>query len=374
MMELASTEFDLIQYLPSSGEGVRAFLSTIWGQLVVSLVVFFIFLFIRKVFIRYVFRTILNLTRRIETDLDRKILDAMEVPLRSFIVFLGLYISLSILPLPDYYEFLLLRLFRASIIVVIAWAFYNLASTYLFDELSKKLGISLDQILIPFLTKVFRFIIIALAISVIAQEWGYDISGFIAGLGLGGLAVAFAAKDAIANIFGGVIIITEKPFTIGDWIMTPSVEGTVEDITFRSTKVRTFADSLVTAPNSTLANEPITNWTKMGRRRIVFHLGVTYTTPKEKLETCVRRINEMLTNHPEVHKRTVFARFDSYGESSLNIFIYFFTVTTVWGEYLRVKEDTNFKIMEILQEEGVQVAFPSRSVYFETPLPQGGEE
>jgi len=373
-MELASTEFDLIQYLPSSGEGVRAFLSTIWGQLVVSLVVFFIFLFIRKVFIRYVFRTILNLTRRIETDLDRKILDAMEVPLRSFIVFLGLYISLSILPLPDYYEFLLLRLFRASIIVVIAWAFYNLASTYLFDELSKKLGISLDQILIPFLTKVFRFIIIALAISVIAQEWGYDISGFIAGLGLGGLAVAFAAKDAIANIFGGVIIITEKPFTIGDWIMTPSVEGTVEDITFRSTKVRTFADSLVTAPNSTLANEPITNWTKMGRRRIVFHLGVTYTTPKEKLETCVRRINEMLTNHPEVHKRTVFARFDSYGESSLNIFIYFFTVTTVWGEYLRVKEDTNFKIMEILQEEGVQVAFPSRSVYFETPLPQGGEE
>lgn len=242
------------------------------------------------------------------------------------------------------------------------------------DAVSKKLNWDIDRILIPFLSKSIRFVVVAIAISVVAQEWGYEIGGLVAGLGLGGLAFALAARDAVANIFGGIVIITEKPFSIGDWIETPSVEGTVEDITFRSTRVRTFAQALVTMPNSTLANEPITNWTRMGKRRITFHLGVTYSTPRHKLETSVRRIRNMLEQHPEIDQETLFVHFDKFAGSSLDIFLYFFTKTTDWGKWLEVKEDCNLKIMEILEEEGVSIAFPSTSVYFETPLEQKQDE
>ena len=103
----------------------------------------------------------------------------------------------------------------------------------------------------------------------VAQEWDYRIDGFIAGLGLGGLAFSLAAKDTLSNVFGGLVVILDKPFSIGDWIKTPSVEGTVEDISFRSTKVRTFAQALVTVPNATLANEPVTNWTRMGKEGLL---------------------------------------------------------------------------------------------------------
>ena len=205
-------------------------------------------------------------------------------------------------------------------------------------------------------------IIIVLA-RVIAEEWGYNVSGFIAGLGLGG-ATSLAAKD-ISNIFGGVVIIMDKPFSIGERISSPSVDGVVEDISFRSTKVRTLTDALVTVPNSTLANEPVTNWARMEKRRVSFSLGIKNDTPAEKLKICLEKIRAMLEDHPAVHKDTIFAVFDQFNEGRLEIFIYFFTITPNWGEFLKIKEDVNFKIMAVLEEEGVSLAFPGRSVYLQ---------
>ncbi len=339
-----------------------------WKEPVVAVVIFLVFLLIRKIFVKYVFGIILKLSNRTKNELDDRLLVCFEHPLRTFIVVLGIYAALAYLPLTDYQHMILLKFFRASIIVLLAWGFYNMTGTSFFQEIIQKMNFDIDKILIPFLTKVLRFIIVALAISIIAQEWGYNVSGFVAGLGLGGLAIALAAQDALGNIFGGIAIITEKPFSIGDWIHTPSVEGTVEDITFRSTRVRTFAQALVTVPNSTLANEPITNWTRMGKRRINFHLRVTYTTPVEKLKRCIEQIREMLYSHPDIHKEMIFVNFDEFSDRGPGLFLYFFTVTTVWREYLKVKEDVNFKIMEILEKEGVSVAFPSRSIYMETPV------
>ena len=109
------------------------------------------------------------------------------------------------------------------------------------QELTKRLD--LDRSILDFLAKLFRVLIVALAVIIIAQEWDYDVNGFLAGLGLGGLAIALAAKDAAANIFGGIVIVLDKPFSVGDWIHTPTVEGTVEEISFRSTKIRTFAQA-----------------------------------------------------------------------------------------------------------------------------------
>ncbi|MEW5920016.1 MAG: mechanosensitive ion channel family protein [Bacillota bacterium] len=342
-----------------------------WREIAAAVFVFVFFLLLRRFFTRYIFKVILKLTRKYGSELDAGFLAVFEAPLRTLFVVLGVYFALMILPLTPLQNMLVLRFLRASYIILIAWALYSLAGILLFEEITKKLGLEIDRILIPFFSKLVKFVIIALALSIIAQEWGYEISGLIAGLGLGGLAVALAAKDALSNIFGGVVIITDKPFTIGDWIATPSVEGTVEDITFRSTKIRGFAHALITVPNAKLADEPITNWTRMGKRRVSFHLGVSYTTPVAKLKKCVQQIRELLENHPGVHKETIFVRFDRFGESSLDIFIYFFTITTKWGEFLEIKEEINFKTMEILQEEGVTIALPSRSLYLEPPLQMG---
>lgn len=281
-------------------------------------------------------------------------------------VVLGLYLILMVLPLNPAYTNFVLKVFRSCIVVLVAWALYVMVESFVAESFKARFGV--NNILVPFVYKAARFIIVVLALMIVAVEWGYDVNGLITGLGLGGLAIALAAKDALSNIFGGIIILLDKPFTIGDWISTPSVEGTVEDITFRSTKIRTFAQALVTVPNATLANEPITNWSRMGKRRITFHLGVTYSTPRYKLEKCIKDIRQMLEKHPEVHKETIFVYFEKFGESSLDIFLYFFTKTTKWQEYLTVREDINFKIMEILEREGVTVAFPSRSIYLENTV------
>lgn len=338
-----------------------------WEKIGIAIGIYILFHIFRKLFTKYVFRVLLRIAKKSPTDILTSIFLAFETPLRLFFVGIGLYISLMYLPLKQTTNDLILNIFRSYIIFLIGLGLFNLSgsSSILFHKIGEKLDIEIDEILIPFLSKLVRVIVITLLVGIIASEWDYDVNGFIAGLGLGGLAFALAAKDAIANLFGGVIIITEKPFSIGDWIKTPSVEGTVEDISFRSTKIRTFAQALVTVPNSTLSNEAITNWTKMGKRRVSFHLGVTYTTPKKTLEKCVKRIEEILRNHPEVDDDLIFVRFDGFNNSSLDIFLYFFTKTIVWGEYLSIKEDVNFKIMEILEQEGVSVAFPSRSIYIE---------
>ncbi len=340
--------------------------NSIWIQLAIAAAIVLLALLVKNIVTRIIFGIVLSLTSKTKTDIDRSVVMSFEGPMRWLIVTIGIYLALNYLSPPPEIMSVVSNLFRSAIIIYITWGFYNLVGSSVLTELIEKLEV--DQSIIDFTATVLRFIIIALSVTVIAQEWDYDVSGFIAGLGLGGLAFALAAKDTAANVFGGIVIILDKPFAVGDWILTPSVEGTVEVMNFRTTKVRTFANALVTVPNSVLVNEAVTNWTRMEKRRVSFHLGVTYTTPRVKLQACVNRIKELLENHPEVHQDLIMVRFDQFNDSSLDIFIYFFTRTKVWTEFLAVKEEINFKIMEILEEEGVTVAFPSRSLYFENEL------
>lgn len=343
-----------------------------FSRIAVACGIFLLVFLLRKYLVRRVFLFLLKLTSKTKTNLDNYLVMALERPLRLFFIILGVYLALIYLPLDVEANILLSRLFRSTLVILAALSIYNLVGNQeiFAEEMSNIMNINVDRILIPFFSKILKFVVVVLAISVILQEWDYDINGFIAGLGLGGLAFALAAQQTLSNMFGGIVIITDKPFSIGDWISTPSVEGTVEDINFRSTKIRTFAQALVTVPNAVLSNEAITNWTRMGKRQITFNLRVNYNTPQEKLEKCLAEIKTMLQNHPGVHKETIFVNFHSFEDSWLNIFLYFFTVTTNWGEFLRVKEDVNFKIMSILEKENVSFAFPSTSLYFENNIPE----
>lgn len=331
----------------------------------IAILIFIFFLILRKIFSKYIFKYLLKLSTKTSSNWDDKILRAYEVPLSLLFIVVGFYLSLTYLNLSLATDIFILKTFRSLLVILLMWGIYDLAesSSFISEDLKEKLN--LDNTLIVFFSKVFRFLIIALGIVLVANEWGFAIDGFVAGLGLGGLAFALAAQDALANIVAGIVIIMEKPFSIGDWIDTPSVEGTVEDISFRSTKVRTFAQAMVTVPNSTLAKEAITNWTRMGKRRLTFYLGLTYSTPREKMEICVKKIKTMLEEHPGIHKKQIMVYFEKFNDSSLDIFVYCFTNTTVWTEFLAVREDVNLKIMAIAEEEDVSFAFPSRSIYME---------
>ena len=328
-----------------------------------------LFLLLRKIFSKYIFNFVVRLTHKTKTDLDTVIWIAFQKPMRSLIVVVGFYLALNILPIASQnYHVIVDRVFRSLLVLLVSWGIFNLtsSSSTTMRNLFDKMDFQVDRIVLPLINRISRVIVVILALSMIAEEWGYNMTSLMAGIGLGGLAFALAAKDVIANFFGGLVIVTEKPFTLGDWIQTPTVNGSVEDINFRSTKIRTFDRGLVTLPNSVLVNEAITNWNKMDKRRITFNIGLTYDTPRATLEGCARKIEKMLENHPQIDKETIFVRFDAFGPSSLDIFLYFFTKTTNWAEWLAVKEDCNLKIMEIVEGEGAKFAFPSTSLYVES--------
>ena len=237
-------------------------------------------------------------------------------------------------------------------------------------EVLGRFGIRSEESVSSIISTMLRILIVLLGFVTIAKEWNYDISGFVASLGIGSLAVAFAAKDALANVFGSLIIILDKPFQIGDWIMANGIEGTVEKITFRSTCVRTFPQELVYIPNSLLSNTPITNFTRREKRRIDFVIGLTYDTTHSQMVHIVDEIRKYLDRLDDVYSDTISVNFVGYGDSSLNVRIICYTKTGVHSEYLLILEKINLQLMQIIEDCGVSCAFPSTSVYFANTLQQ----
>jgi MscS family membrane protein len=229
---------------------------------------------------------------------------------------------------------------------------------------------SLDSQLIKLGT---RFVGIVIAIGLLMQgatELGFPAYSVIAGLGVGGLAVALAARDSLANLLGSVLIMFEKPFRVGHRIRVSGNEGTVEDVGFRSTWIRTLDNSLLSIPNNAVVNATVENLTlrKMFRERLV--LQVTYDTPRERLETFARRLQQLIEEHPTTDKTTIRVRFNDFGESSLNILVIFHLVVADGAAELEERETLLLQFIDLAQELGVQFAFPTRTLHVEaTPSP-----
>ncbi len=330
-----------------------------------ALLVFFTFLLLRKLFTIIVLKSLKKFAEKTKTEIDDKILRIFVKPVRFLFIVAGIFFSLSILGLKGEVS---QHIIRSLFIFTLFWILYN--SIHVFEKniyhLTENFGKSVSREIGNFIIKSIKAFVLILGAVAILQEWGINVTAFIASLGLGGLAFALAAKDTAANLFGGLSIIADKALKIGDWVKIGSVEGVVEDIGIRTTKIRSFQKSLITVPNSYIANNPIENFSRRSIRRIKMVIGITYDTPRENLLAIVNDIREMLKNHPNISKdQTLLVFFDEFGDSSLNIFIYCFTNTAVWTEYMSIKEDINLKIMEIVEKYGSSFAFPSRSIYIE---------
>ena len=211
-----------------------------------------------------------------------------------------------------------------------------------------------------------RFVGFVIAIGFLIQgadELGFPAYSVVAGLGVGGLAVALAARDSLANLLGSMLIMFEKPFRVGDTIRVSGSEGTVEDVGFRSTRIRTLDNSLVSIPNNAVVNATIENLAARVMRRQRFFIQVTYDTSREKLEEFAAHIKQILIEHPVTNKRDIRVRFNEFGDSSLNILVYFFLEVRDIATELKEREDILLRIMETAQKLGVEFAFPTRTLH-----------
>lgn len=325
-------------------------------------ILIFVFFQIFRVLLR---KTAYKIVKKTANRFDDDILDAVKRPVDFLFVIIGVYFAKTVLILSVDINVFLDHTIRSAFIIVFFWALVKMLNHLAshIHKITNRFGDKISNDVANFIVKSIRFFIVILGAIAVFQEWGYNVSGFLASLGLVGMALALAAKDTAANLFGSLVIFTDKPFRVGDWIKTPQVEGTIETIGIRSTKVRTFAQALVTVPNATLANSAILNWSRMGKRRIKMTVGLTYDTNGKTVKKIVEEIKAMLQNHPDIHQDTIHIYFTSFGESSLNIFCYYFTKTTNWGEFMSVQEDTNLKIMDIVENNGSGFAFPTRTLY-----------
>ena len=338
-----------------------------------GILLFFIFL---RAPLAHAFISILHkASEKTKNTLDDAIVSAVEPPLRLVFVLLGLYAMLAFLSLSTEIDTFNSHFFHSMFAFAIFWSLYRIVdifSTFVKSHQEEvKSRFSADLAL--FLIKGVKLVLLVMGFVIIVQEWGYNFTGFLASLGLGGLAFALAAKDTAANLFGSLVIFSDKPFDVGDWIHTPSVEGTVESIGIRSTRVRTFAKALVAVPNATLANSPITNWSRMTMRRIKMTVGLTYDTSSIQMQSILNEVREMLKDDEDINDTTIMVNFTDFQDSALGIFCYFFTNTTNWQEYLIIRERMNLNIMKIVEKNRASFAFPSQSVYIES-LPNNTKE
>ena len=285
--------------------------------------------------------------------------------LNIFFPLLGAYLGLKLLNLPQNIADIISKLFRILVIATIAISLANCITPklVLFKQLNSKLNGKRDETFINFIIKIIRGIIYIIAAFIIVSELGYDLNGLLAGLGLSGVVVALAAQDAAKNIFGGLVILWDKPFKIGDWIETTNFEGTVEDITFRSTRIRTFENSIVTIPNTTITNDALINWSSMKKRRYMENFELELSTPLKKICDIENEIIKMLEGHPRVLNDDIKVRFDKVTENGYNLLIYVYTDALNLDDYLATSENINFKIMDILNKQKVLLAYPSKTIY-----------
>lgn len=330
-----------------------------------ALLVLFFFFFLRKFLTLMAVRSLRRIVKRTPTEIDDIILRALTKPISFLIVVLGVGLALLTLGTESTLVF---RVVRTLLIFTAGWSAFNLINAFedRFYEFAQRFGKELSKEIGSFLIKLAKAFTILMVAVAILQEWGINVSALLASLGLLGLAVSLAAKDTLENIISGFVLLLDKPILSGETGEIAGVQGTVEEIGLRSTKIRTFDKTLVSIPNKEVVNQNINNWSRRDKRRVRTYIGLVYSTTREQMENILKDIRDMLASHPRVAKDEKFyVYFEVFGDNSLNILLQYYTDTSDYAEYLKIVEDVNLKIMEIVERNGSSFAFPSRSIYVE---------
>lgn len=339
------------------------------GQLLLSFGIILGAMLLRGFLAHFIFVQLKAVASRTKMEYDDRFIDALEKPASSLILIFGIFFAFTVLPLDEEWNNFASLLFRGASVVIIFWALLRLVDV-LVDAATATMGGTEGQKALfgfaPLIKKAMRLFLSVVAVVMVVDNLGYDIGGILATLGVGGLAFAIAAKDTVANLYGSIALILDRPFKVGDWIQVGSdVDGDVEEIGLRSTKVRTWPKTVISIPNAVLANEKINNWSRMPKRRVKQVVGVTYETSPDTMNEIVEEFRRILREDDGVNQDFILVNWTDFGASSLDILVYYFTTTTKWLEYMDVRQRINTKLAKAVDAHGSSVAFPTRTLYLE---------
>ena len=344
----------------------HTFLGVPLGNLIAATLVLCFFFFLRKVFTHIIMDWLQELAKKTKTYYDDRVISALKHPVSFAFVLIGFHLFFLLL----LHEAEVVKdILNTLVVFLIFWAIIAVSEALrgLLHHATNKLNPDLSREMANFILKLIKIFIGGIGLGAMLQVWGINVTALFASLGLGGLAFALAAKDTASNLFGSFAILADKSIRIGEWIKVDSVEGVVEDVGMRTTKIRTFEKSLITVPNQVVANSPIENFSRRGVRRIKMTIGVTYGTTQSQITKIIEEILYLLHNHENISQdESIMVNFKAFGDSSLDIFIYCFTRTSNWKTYMDIKQGIQLNIMKIVEENGSSFAFPSQSIYIES--------
>ena len=339
--------------------GIPSYLVTA-GQYAAAFVILFAGLYARKIVDLIFEKYLKRLTSLTKFRLDDIVVEAAQVPARWTTAVIGLYWSIIVLEVT-----VPLKPFTSAAFgilgLVFLLRFIDRFTEYL-RPLVKETNTALDDAILPALRTAAKIFVVVVVSLWVVDNLGYNISTIIAGLGIGGLAVALAAQSTLSNWFGALMIFADRPFSAGQIVTVGDVTGTVEQVGLRSTSIRTFEGTLVNMPNSIVANSKVDNVSRMPGRRYKGAIGVTYDTLPEKVEEALRIIRDILERNTHVQKGYI-VRFDDFGACSLNIQVIYVTNTADYKEYMEIKEGINLEILRSFNEAAIEFAFPTQTVY-----------
>ena len=334
-------------------------------QVLIGLGIFLIFLLFRGLISKVIIGRLKKIAKRTTNKLDDTFVQAMEGPARFFPIVIGFFIASYYLEFSPETQSFIDNVNKSLITILIFWLIHQLIQpvTYLLGGLEKVL----TKELIGWIVKALKILIFILGAAAVLELWGIKIGPIIAGLGLVGVAVALGAQDLFKNLISGILVLVEKRFKVGDWIIVENIiEGIVERIGFRSTVVRKFDKSLAIIPNFQFAENAVINVSATTNWIISWTITLQYNTTVEQLKKVRDEIEKYITTHKDYKISLGHAvRVDKFSDSSIDMYIRCFTVTDDWDEWLQVKERLALEIKQIVEKNNASFAFPSQSIYVE---------
>ena len=302
-------------------------------------------------------------------NIQKELIEDNKTSFALFIFWFACKVGFHLFPLEKKWENFVsapLKFILAISLLLIVWNFIDVLEHLIRSKLKKAEDLhskdSITKNILPYSKKIIKSLVFVIAGLIFLQNIGFNVTSLLASLGIGGVALALAAKETLSNFFGGLSVILDKPFAVGDWIVCKEIEGTVEDIGFRSTKVKTFYDSVITVPNALLSDSVIDNLGKRKARRTRITLDLTYDTSPEKIEAFVEGLKQIIESNSHTRKDYYQCYFSAYGAHSLQILMNFFLKVPDWDTELLQKQNIFLEILRLAKKLEVDFAFPTQTL------------
>jgi len=328
---------------------------------------------LKKNFSKYISKFLFDFILRTKDLTGNDFYLTVKKPLDYLVILVFTYLSINQIDLsiilnvfPIFLGHSLSKIFSFLIMTLVIWLLLRITDFFKLIMIKKaeKTKSKLDDQLIPFIISLIKILIIIFGLFTIAGNiFNINITALAAGLGVGGIAIAMAAKESLENLFGSFVIFLDRPFIVGDIVTVGNTTGLIENVGFRSTRIRTFDKSLVTVPNKKMVDAEVDNLGMRTSRRAKFNIGLTYSTNKTQIKKIIKDIKIIIDKHPNIERNLGRVKFINFGSSSLDIMVVFYVNDTDWDKYLDTTEEINFKIMDVVKKYKSDFAFPSTTVY-----------